>query len=388
MQQVLAEELPTIVLHYRRFYWVYDPTRVWPMETWGPDERDPVPGQQAHAPGELTMVTTRGVPALMPRYLLLAVAVVLLNFRLPRLMPGDPLDFSAADGMSGGTVLSEPARAELRAYYHLGQPLAAQLRSYLTGLAHGDLGWPISQACPVRTLIAARAGWTLALKLSTLAVSALLGTALGLSAGWLPGGRRDRALVSLAAVGALPEFVLAIGLLATLALVHGRFPLAGVQTTFLDFGGGALGLTHRLGDAAWHLALPATALALAGTSGFLLIARDTAASLRAEPWLDVARAKGLSERQVALSHALPNLGMPLLTFFGLCLGAVLGGALVVERVFGVPGLGMLAFQAVQARDYPVLQAEFLLASLAVLAANLAIELAYRGLERRRLPAHG
>ncbi|HET9014605.1 MAG TPA: ABC transporter permease [Thermomicrobiaceae bacterium] len=335
------------------------------------------------------MTEGRGLPALVLRYLLLAVAVVLLNFFLPRLMPGDPLDVSTASGLGTGAVLSGPARAELRAYYHLDEPPMAQLRDYLVGLAHGDLGWSIAEGQSVRSLIGERLGWTLALMLSALVVSTLVGTGLGLLAGWRPGTRRDRALVTLAAsVGAVPEFLIAIALLAAFALGLGWFPLAGVQSSFADFGGGALGLARQTVDDARHLVLPATALALAGTAGFLLIARDATAGLHRAPWLDLARARGLDERRVALRHALPNLGLPLLTYFGLRLGAVFGGALVVERVFGVPGLGMLAFQAVQARDYPVLQAEFLLASLAVLAANFALELAYRGLERRRMPAHG
>jgi len=105
--------------------------------------------------------------------------------------------------------------------------------------------------------------------------------------------------------------------------------------------------------------------------------------IRAAPWLSVARAKGLSERQVALRHALPNLAGPLLTYFGLRLGAIFGGALVVERVFNVPGLGLLAYESIRGRDYTVLQALFLLASLGVLGANCAVEFLYIRLARRQ-----
>ncbi len=106
-------------------------------------------------------------------------------------------------------------------------------------------------------------------------------------------------------------------------------------------------------------------------------------SARHEPWLTAARAKGLREREVAWRHVMPNVVLPLLTYFGLRLGSVLGGALVIERVFGVPGLGLLGYEAIRARDYPILQAVFLLSSMAVLAANLIVEITYLRLNWRR-----
>jgi len=133
----------------------------------------------------------------------------------------------------------------------------------------------------------------------------------------------------------------------------------------------------------WHLTLPAATLLMAGAPPFFLLARDTTVGLQREPWLTVARAKGLPERHVAKRHALPNVALPLLAFFGLRLGAVLGGALVVERVFSVPGLGLLGFQAIRARDYPLLQALFLLTGLGVLAANLLVDAVSLRLDARR-----
>ena len=168
-----------------------------------------------------------------------------------------------------------------------------------------------------------------------------------------------------------------------MAVGLGWFPLFGGQTVFAEHGGG-LGGTLRHGiDIAWHLTLPATALIITGTSAFVLLARDATVRLRHEPWLVVARAKGLRERDIARRHALPNIALPLLTFFGLRLGGVLGGALVVERVFSVPGLGLLTYQAIRARDYPVLQAVFLMSSVGVLAVNLAVELLYLRIEARQ-----
>ncbi len=326
---------------------------------------------------------------LLVRYLLLAAGAVLLNFFLPRLLPGDPLGFASGEGTDPAVPLSRAARDQLRVYYHLDQPLGGQLTSYLGGLARGDLGRSIARPAPVRDLILDRLPWTLGLMLVSLLLSALVGTAAGVAAGWRAGRGRDRLLVSAAsALAALPEFLLAIGLVLIFAVGLGWFPLFGGETVFAGYGGGAAGVGRRALDIAWHLALPAATLVGAGGSAFVLLARDATAGLRHEPWLTVARAKGLPEQRVARGHALPIIALPLLTLVGLRLGGVLGGALVVERVFGVPGLGSLGYEAIRARDYPVLQALFLISSLGVLAGNLLIDLVSLRLGSRRGQEHG
>lgn len=314
---------------------------------------------------------------LIARYALLAVAVVLLNFLLPRLLPGDPLDFSAESGEQARVPLTGAAKAQLRGYYHLDQPLGGQLRAYLGDLARGDFGWSIARPAPVRALILDRLPWTLGLVLTATVIAAALGTALGMVAGWFPARRRDGALVAaMVALAAIPEFLIAIGLLFLFAITLRWFPLLGGRTPFAEYGGGLAGFGRQTLDIARHLTLPAAALVAANGAGFFLIARDATRAVHRQAWLTLARAKGLRERQIALRHALPNIAPPLMTFFALRIGSVLGGALVIERVFGIPGLGSLAYQSIAARDYPVLQALFLLASLAVLAANGAVELAY------------
>ena len=318
------------------------------------------------------------------RYLVLALGVVLINFFLPRLLPGDPLDFSSGDGLDAAVPLTASARAELEAYYDLNDPLLTQLRSYLNDLAAGDLGFSISRSMPVGDLILDRLPWTLSLLMVSLVLSAAIGTAIGMVAGWLPGKRRDRLLMSASGMlAAIPEFLIAIGLLLGGAVGLGWFPLFGGETVFTERSDGISGAASRTLDIAWHLTLPAATLALAGVAAFVLVTRDVTAGLQHEPWLVAARAKGLDERQIAIRHALPNMAHPLVTFFGLRLGGVLSGALVVERVFSIPGLGLLGFQAIGARDYPVLQALFLLSSLGVLLVAFLIELSYLWLDPAR-----
>jgi peptide/nickel transport system permease protein len=323
------------------------------------------------------------VRRLLARYVLLACAVVVLNFLLPRLLPGDPLDMDASGGLNAAVpALTQEARSQLRVVYHLDRPLFPdQFLAYLSDLARGDLGWSIGKSAPVGSLIAERLSWTLALVLTAVLLAGAGGTALGLAAAWR-GGRLDRWLVLLAAgVAAVPEFLVALCLLFAFAVGLRWFPLHGGRTPF----GAPSGLAATA-DVAWHLVLPTLTLVLASSAGFVLLARGAVLGVVREPYLTTARAKGLGEHTIALRHALPNAVLPVLTLFGVRAGHVLSGALggviVVERVFSVPGVGLLAFEAIGARDYPVLQATFLLGSLAMLLASLAAELAYRRLEPR------
>jgi peptide/nickel transport system permease protein len=327
------------------------------------------------------------VTRLFVRYATLAGAVLVLNFFLPRLLPGDPLDVDASDGASAALpALTAEARLHLCAFYHLDRPLFPdQFLAYLADLAHGDLGWSISQSEPVGALVAERLPWTLGLVLTAVLLAGAGGTALGLLAAWR-GGRLDRLIVDLATgLAAMPEFLVALGLLLVFAVGPGWFPLHGGRSAFASVAPGPAGL-GALADVARHLTLPALTLVLAGSAGFVLVARGAVRAVLAAPYLATARAKGLPERRVALRHALPNGLLPVLTLFGVRAGHVfsgaLGGVIVVERVFSVPGLGLLAFEAIRARDYPVLQAIFLLGSAAMLLASLAAELAYRRLEPR------
>jgi peptide/nickel transport system permease protein len=138
-------------------------------------------------------------------------------------------------------------------------------------------------------------------------------------------------------------------------------------------------------DVAAHLILPGATLLLAHSAAFVLLARAAMLGTLHAPYLVTARAKGLSETAVAVGHAFPNAALPVLTLLALRIGLVFGGAIVVERVFAVPGVGLLAYQAVRARDYPLMQAIFLLASLAVLAMSLVVEVAYQRFDPRAGP---
>ncbi|MDQ6674186.1 MAG: ABC transporter permease subunit [Chloroflexota bacterium] len=304
--------------------------------------------------------------ALVTRYAAIVLAVVVLNFFLPRLLPGDPLDPPAE-----GAPLTLMARAELRTAYRLDQPLGSQFLAYLQDLTRADLGWSTSRHQPVAQLIGERLPWTLGLVLSSVVAASALGVGIGAAAAWR-GGRLDAVATSLfAALGALPEFLLGMGLLLVFAVGLGWFPLYGVRSSFESAGLTGAAVVGLI----WHLALPALTLVVAGSAAFGLVTRGAMRAVLDAPYLTAARARGLSEIRLAFGHALPNALAPVVALFGVRLGHVLGGALVVERLFSLPGLGLLAFQAIATRDYPVLQAVFLLGSLGVLLANFLVDAA-------------
>jgi peptide/nickel transport system permease protein len=309
---------------------------------------------------------------LLVRFVGLVLAVVVLNFLLPRALPGDPLD--ASGGSPGSAPLTAAARASLRASYHLDEPLGRQLVAYLQDLVSGDLGWSISRSEPVRQAIGERMPWTLGLVGSALVIASLAGATLGLVGAWRHDAAGRVLTDSMTALAAMPEFLVASGLLVIFAVGLRWFPLQGGRSPF--------GPIDPL-DLANHLALPLVSLVVVTAAPFALVTSGAMRALLRDPYLLTARGKGLSERRVAFGHAAPNALQPVLTLFGIRLGQVLGGAVVVERVFGVPGVGLLAFEAIGTRDYPLLQGIFLLGSLSVLVALFGLELIQWWLAARR-----
>ncbi|OGO54022.1 MAG: hypothetical protein A2V85_12315 [Chloroflexi bacterium RBG_16_72_14] len=305
-------------------------------------------------------------------------AVVTLVFLLPRLMPGDPL--SALDDPDSGTfIYDDHARAKVAAYYGLDQPLIAQYADYLSDLAHGDLGWSISQSAPVSRLIASRLPWTLLLMGSAVIISSLISFALGVTAGWRRGGRLDRALiVGSSAARAVPEYAMASLLLVLFAVLVPIFPLAGAMTPFARYASPFA----AAGDVLRHLALPLAALSLGLLGNKFLLVRNSVIGTLGEDYMLLARAKGLPPRMLKFHHSGRNILLPFITVLGVQLGFAAGGSLFVEAVFAYPGMGTLVNGAVVARDYPLLQGTFLVLALVVLLANLLVELAYGAVDPR------
>ncbi len=308
-------------------------------------------------------------------YLLVLWIAVTLNFVLPRLLPGNPLTLLAGEEAN---LLTAAQRHEVLAAAGLDQPLPVQYGRYLAALLHGDFGYSYQYHRPIAAVLADRLPWTLLLTGSGLLLATLLGTSLGAWAAWRRGGRRDLGLLTLFMVlESLPAFWVGILLVALFAVQWPLFPTFGGVTAGVPLTGMAY-----IADVGRHLVLPLLTLTLASISGPFLIARAALLGVLGEEYLMVARAKGLAERQILFRHALRNALLPITTVFALNLAFAFGGATVVETVFSYPGIGRLIYEAVLSRDYPVLQAAFLLITLLVIAANVLADLAYPLLDPR------
>ncbi|MEX2658540.1 MAG: ABC transporter permease [Acidimicrobiales bacterium] len=318
-------------------------------------------------------VRVRGWVPRFGQYVLVVWVAATLNFALPHLAPGDPVYYL----YGGESSLDEAQLATVRASYGLDDSLLAQyLDFFWAGLAHGDLGTSIEYNRPVSDVILERLPWTLVLVgLSTL-LAAALGTLLGAFAAWRHTRRSDTSvLTGVLAVDAMPGFWIGMLLISIFSVKLGWFPSYGAATITAEG-------TDWLAEAATRLVLPVATIVLASMGTFFLLARASMVSVLDEPYVRLARAKGISERRVATHHALRTALLPVYTNLTVAVGGLLSGAVVVETVFAYPGLGRLLYDAVIVRDYPLLQAGFLVVTLGVIGANLVAELTYPLLDPR------
>ncbi len=315
----------------------------------------------------------------LAEYALTLMVIISLNFALPRMMPGDPfMHFSGAGGEVVQTYTAEQ-RDYFRAYYGLDRPLKEQFITYIVDLSRGNLGYSYYYKEKVGTMILRRLPWTLLLVFSATALSLAAGLISGSYAAWRRGQKSERALYLIMVVlGEIPAFLVGLVLLIILAAGLGWFPLAGAVTHFARFDSP----WQQVTDILYHAALPVLTLALARSGSFFLLIRNSLANVLTRDYMLTARAKGLSKWKIRWRHAMRNAMLPLITRTAMQVGAMVGGAVLVENVFNYPGIGKLMHDAVFVRDYPLLQGIFLVLAVTVIAANLAADLLYRRLDPR------
>jgi len=301
-----------------------------------------------------------GIPTLL--------GMALLVFLLSRLLPGD-----AVTSLVGPDSSASPERlAELRRLLGLDQPLTVQLWRFFAGLLHGDLGTSLRTGRAVATDLAQRGPVTLELAFVSLLIAVALAVPLAVTAAAHPGSRLDRMLGGLSTVLlSLPHFWLALLLVLLLSLRLGFLPPAGWVPA-----------SESLLQHVRHLCLPVVTLGLLQAAPLWRVGRATVAAVLGRDYIRTARAKGLPERAVLYRHALRNAALPLITTVGLQLGNLLGGAVIVEQVFGLPGVGRLAVEGINMRDYPVVQGATLAIGAAVIGVNLLVDTLYALLDPR------
>jgi peptide/nickel transport system permease protein len=303
-------------------------------------------------------------------YLVAAWAAVTINFFLPRAMPGNAVEAI----MSKFPNLQPSTYHALEAMLGVGHPgsLWHQYLTYLDDLVHFNFGTSVSSyPASVSSLLAQTIPWTLALVGTATVIAFFLGTLLGIFAGWRNGGWFDRVLPGLMFVQAMPYFFLALLLLWLLAVnVLHIFPIgqgyAGGLVPGWDW--------SFISSAVVHSLLPAFTIVITSLAGWMLQMRNVMITTIGEDYVLAAQAKGLPNRRVIFTYAARNAFLPQLQGFGLALGFVVGGAIVMEIVFSYPGIGLLLLSAVQSDDFPLMQAIFLVITFAVLLANLIVDL--------------
>ena len=288
--------------------------------------------------------------------------VVVFNFFLFRIIPANP----ARNLVHGTTSQSAAAIAQLNKTFGLGKPLLAQFWNYLVQTAQGHFGRSFITFQPVTQIIGQRIWPTVLLVGTSTVLSTIIGLWMGIRAGWRRGGRFDKTSTAIAnTLYAMPDFWLGMVLLLAFSSKIVIFPDAGMHNPV-----GAGGGLASFADLIWHLTLPCLVLTLVYLAEYSLIMRSSIVDELGSDYLRTARAKGMRDRMVRRRHAVPNALLPSITLVMLNLGFVIGGAITTETVFSWPGLGQLTYQALNAPDYPTLEALFVLFSAAVIVANL------------------
>jgi peptide/nickel transport system permease protein len=311
-------------------------------------------------------------------YLLTLWAAITLNFFIPRLAPGDPVQSLIASRQG---EISSSAIDSLYALFGLkkNESLWHQYLDYWNQILHGNLGLSFTFfPAPVSQIIGQALPWTVMLVGITTVISFLIGTGLGVLAGWRRGSWADGLLPVTTFFSSVPYFWL--GILAI-------YLLAGPGSFFPSAGGFDSNLVpawdqYFIPSAIRHSLLPALTILISSVSGWILSMRNMMITVSSEDYITVAHAKGLSGRRVAMSYAARNALLPNVSGFALSLGFIVGGTLLVEIVFSYPGLGFTLLEGLGKKDYPLMQGIFLIITIAVLIANLLADVVYLLLDPR------
>ncbi|HET6190102.1 MAG TPA: ABC transporter permease [Trebonia sp.] len=302
-------------------------------------------------------------------YIVAAWAALTVNFFIPRAVPGNAVESILAKFPN----LTPAAYKAVTAMLGVGKAgsLGHQYVVYLDEVAHFNFGTDVSQyPASVSTLLGQTVPWTLVLVGTSTIIAFVLGTGLGILAGWRNGGWLDRSLPGLMFLQAIPYFFLALILVEIFAIKWHTFPAG------QGYAGGLVPGWHWdfIGSAIYHSVLPAFTIVITSTAGWMLQMRNVMVTTVGEDYVVAAQAKGLSDRRVVLTYAARNALLPQLQGFGLAIGFVISGALVMEIVFSYPGIGYLLLNAAASKDTTLMQAIFLLITVAVLVANLLVDI--------------
>jgi peptide/nickel transport system permease protein len=302
--------------------------------------------------------------------------IVVLNFVLFRMMPGSPDRVNPRN-----PNITAEMREAAAARWGLDKPVIPdQLVAFIGSTLRGDLGYSMKfQGQSVIEVIGDRFWPTILLIGLAEVIAIFVGLGLGAYTGWKRGGKADRIGNGMSLIlYSMPYFVIGMPLIIVFAAGLGWFPTSGMLTPGATY----TGPLDFLRDLISHLVLPLACISLGLIGGYSILMRSSVTETRAEDYIATARAKGLTDGKILRSHAMPNAFLPAVTLIAINLGYVVGGAITAEIVFNWPGLGTLTVDALDARDYPVLQGIFLILGISVVVANLGADVVYGYLDPR------
>jgi len=307
----------------------------------------------------------------------LVLGIVTIMFVMMRLAPGDPLDMYLESGRQREV---DPEVIELlRAKYGLDQPIHIQYVRWISAVAKGDFGESFRHRRPVNKLLAEAIPYTLQLTVLALLFDALIGITLGVVAAVKQYTALDK-VVTLGSlmVYAVPGFWLALMLVMVFSVQLGWFPTSQTRSMDYEF----LSFWGKVGDRAWHLVLPVFVLGIGSAAGTARYVRNRLLDVLNADFVWAARARGVREHVVIVRHALRNALIPVITIYGMSLPFLLGGATVIESIFGWPGMGALTVGAVGGRDYPLIMATTTIAAVLTVLGNLLADITYAWVDPR------
>lgn len=296
--------------------------------------------------------------------------ITVVSFFVIHLAPGTPTDMQVSlNPLAGDTV-----RERLNALYGLDRPLTEQYIDWLNRLVHLDFGHSLSSdGRPVMDKILERLPLTVGMNVASLLLTLLIAVPIGVVSAARQGSLLDKTLTVLVFLGfAMPSFWLALLLMLYFSIDLGWLPLSGLTSlNFAQFGVGG-----KILDVARHLALPILVGVVGGVAGTSRFLRSSMLEVLRQDYILTARAKGLPERAVIFRHALRNALLPVITLLGLSVPGLIGGSVIIETIFALPGLGQLFYMAVMARDYPLIMGNLVLGAVLTLLGNLLADLGY------------
>jgi peptide/nickel transport system permease protein len=295
------------------------------------------------------------------RYFTSLVLIIVINFILPRLMPGDPVKNLIGED----AYVSEEVMEELRAELGLNLPLSEQFISYISNLLHFDLGYSYHLHASVAEILLNKMSWTLIFVGLSVVIGTLLGCFLGALAGWKPERKASHfTSFTFVVLSCIPPYFLALLTLYIFSFKLGLFPSKG----FYD--------TPEIGSVLHHLFLPVCVMSVFSASRNFLVMRGSVIQEKEQLYALYARAKGLYNTDILFRHIIKNASLPIITLLALDFGFLFSGALFIEIIFSLNGMGVMIYNAIMGKDYPLLQGAFLVIAFTALLANMFADLLY------------